>query len=80
MDQLLSARCWEAFAAKAEESPRQAERMEVIRKVRSLRREYRMSGLLFVRKKALADSRTPRGSAGAAETSSSLGTAERKSF
>lgn len=37
---LLSAKCWETFAARAEEHPRENERMEVIRKIRPLMKEY----------------------------------------
>jgi hypothetical protein len=39
-DTLLSTKCWETFAARAEENPREKEKMEIIRRIRSLTKEY----------------------------------------
>lgn len=39
-DVLLSTKCWETFAARAQEHSREKERMEVIRKIRDLTKEY----------------------------------------
>lgn len=41
IDDLLTAKCWETFAAKAKERPREAERMEVIEEIRARLSEYR---------------------------------------
>ena len=40
-DVILSAKCWEIFASRAEEHAREGERMETIRKIRALLKEYR---------------------------------------
>lgn len=50
---LLSAKCWETFAARAEEPqhPREKERMETIRKIRILMKEYQEA--LVLRQKVL---------------------------
>lgn len=39
-DVILSAKCWETFAARAEEHPRENERMETIRRIRVAMKEY----------------------------------------
>jgi hypothetical protein len=39
-DTLLSTKCWETFAARAEENARDKEKMEIIRKIRVLMKEY----------------------------------------
>ena len=40
MDVMLSAKCWETLLLRAEEHPREAERMELIRTIRTVIREY----------------------------------------
>lgn len=40
MDILLSTACWETFSAKAKEFPREAERMEVINRIRIVTKDY----------------------------------------
>ncbi|RSL82724.1 hypothetical protein CDV31_016906 [Fusarium ambrosium] len=40
LDIMLSSKCWEVFSARAQEQPREAERMEVIRRIRELTKEY----------------------------------------
>lgn len=50
-DVVLSAKCWETFAARAEEHPRENERMELIRKIRVVMREYQEG--LVLRSKVL---------------------------
>ena len=42
-DVILSARCWETLALRAEEHPREAERMELIRKIRKITKKYSTS-------------------------------------
>ena len=42
-DSILSARCWETLALRAEEHPREAERMELIRKIRKVTKKYSTS-------------------------------------
>ena len=39
-DAVLSARCWETLSLRAEEHPREAERMDLIRKVRKTAKMY----------------------------------------
>ena len=39
-DVILSARCWETLALRAEEHPREAERMDLVRKVRQTAKMY----------------------------------------
>ena len=40
MDVMLSAKCWETLSLRAEEHPREAERMELIIKIRTVIKEY----------------------------------------
>ena len=42
-DVILSARCWETLALRAEEHPREAERMELIRKIQKAVKKYSTS-------------------------------------
>ena len=42
-DVILSARCWETLTLRAEEYPREAERLELIRKVQKVTKTYSMS-------------------------------------
>lgn len=40
LDVMLLSKCWEVFSARAQEQPREAERMEVISRIRTLTKEY----------------------------------------
>lgn len=40
MDVLLSTACWETFSARVQEFPREAERMELIKRIREKTKEY----------------------------------------
>ena len=40
MDVMLSAKCWETFETRALENPREAERMELIRKIQKATNRY----------------------------------------
>jgi hypothetical protein len=40
LDVMLSSKCWEVCSARAQEQPREAERMEVICRIRKLTKEY----------------------------------------
>lgn len=45
-DVILSAKCWETFATRAEEHPRENERMETIRRIRVVMKEYQEALIL----------------------------------
>ena len=45
-DVILSAKCWETFAVRSEEHPRENERMETIRRIRVVMKEYQEALLL----------------------------------
>ena len=42
-DILLSAKCWETFSSRAQEHPREEERMEVIKQIQGTLKDYRKS-------------------------------------
>ena len=49
MDVMLSAKCWETLLMRAEEHPHEIERMELIRKIRTVIKEYGRSSIRSLR-------------------------------
>lgn len=49
MDVMLSAKCWETLSLRAEEHPHEIERMELIKKIRTVIKEYSRSFIRSLR-------------------------------